>query len=82
MKFDLEKDTISPDVHLNIYGKARGKALGPNLMDKDPEIGEITRLTLSRILPQTYDRSGFLLGPIILCLKIFLSRACELISYE
>ena len=71
MKFDLHQDTISPDVHLNVYGKARGKPLGPDLVDTDPEIGEITRLTISRILPQTYDRSGFLLGPLILCLKIF-----------
>ena len=53
MRFDLDNDTISPDVHSNLYGKARGKPLGPDLIEQAPEIEEITRLTLSRILPQT-----------------------------
>ena len=46
MRSDIDNDTISPDVHLNLYRKARGKPLGPDLIEQAPEIEEITRLTL------------------------------------
>ena len=82
LKLNLEEDTIVPDVHLNLYGKHRGDYQGPNMEDKQPSLENITRLTLSRLLPQCYDRTGFLLGPIILALKIFLSRVCEIIEYN
>ena len=82
LKLNLEEDTIVPDVHLNLYGKHRGDYQGPNMDDKQPSLENITRLTLSTLLPQCYDRTGFLLGPIILALKIFLSRVCEIIEYN
>ena len=50
--------------------------------DEQPSLENITRSTLSRLLPQCYDRTGFLLGPIILALKIFLSCVCEIIDYN
>ena len=42
----------------------------------------ITRLTLSRLLPQCYDRTGFLLGPIILVLEDIFILVCEIIEYN
>ena len=50
--------------------------------DDQPSLENITRLTLSRLLPQCYGRTGFLLGLIVLALKIFLSRVCEIIEYS
>ena len=50
--------------------------------DEQPALENIKGLTLSRLLPQCYDRTGFLLGPIILALKIFLSPVCEIIDYS
>ena len=50
--------------------------------DEQPSLENITRLTLSRLLSQCYDKTGFLLGPIILVLKTFLSRVCEIIDYN
>ena len=76
LKLNLEEDTIVPDVHLSLYGKPRRACQGPNMVDEQPTLESITRLTLSRLLPQCYDCTGFLLGPIILALKIFLSRVC------
>ena len=82
MKYNPKEDTISPNINLSIYAKKRGKPQGPGIEEEQPKITDITRLTLSRLLPQAYDRANFLLGPIILGLKIYLSRVCELISYN
>ena len=45
-------DTIVPDVHLILYGKHPGVCQGPNMEDEQPTLENITRLTLSRLLPQ------------------------------
>ena len=50
-------------------------------LEKDTIVPDV-HLILSKLLPQCYDRTGFLLGPIILALKIFLSRVCEIIDYS
>ena len=42
----------------------------------------LTRHNLSRLCAQMSDRSGRLLGPAICTMKVLLSRACEIASYE
>ena len=73
---------MTPDARLTLYGKSRGKPFGPDLHDDPPKLEQIIKLSLSRILPQSVDHPGFLWGPIVVFLKIVLSRAYEVIDFS
>ena len=82
LKYNIVEDTILPNVKFNTFGKKRGKPMGPDLKDYDLKKEEISRLTLSRILPQAFDRCQFMLGPVILSMKILLSKVCEVVPVK
>ena len=83
--WNLKTDCISALPQYNVYGSARGKILGPNLIDMaDEEIKNlvISRLLWLRVCAQSYSRLGNLLAPVIMSCKVLASRSCELSSTE
>ena len=75
--WDLESDLITPSVNLNIFGKCRGKSLGPPLEKTELEALKPSRQTLTRVTPQLYNLTGHHLGPVITSVKVLLAEACR-----
>ena len=75
--WDLRSDLITPSTNLNIFGKSRGKSLGPALDKTELDILKPSRQTLTRITPQLYYLTGRHLGPIITSVKVILAEGCR-----
>ena len=81
LSWDMITDTITPNIYLTRFPKKRGKPLGTSLfLDDNIALVDITRLVLSRLVPQLYDPLGNHLGPLKAQGKILLSRACQIAS--
>ena len=81
LSWDMITDTITPNIYLTRFPKKRGKPLGTSLfLDDNIALVDITRLVLSRLVPQLYDPLGNHLGPLKAQGKMLLSRACQIAS--
>ena len=61
--WDTRSDTTTPNLYLSRFEKKRGQPLGtPLTKDKDISVKDISRLTLSRLVPQLYDPLGGHIG--------------------
>ena len=77
--WNTRDDTTTPNLYLSRFEKKRGQPLGTPLpKDKDISVQDISRLTLSRIVPQLYDPLGGHIGIIRAQGKMLLSRSCQL----
>ena len=82
LKLHLVKDELTPNLNPNIYKKQRGKTKGPGLFEKQIELDQITRTTLSRVTAQLFDLSGCFLAPFVFTSKSYLSMACTIASLK
>ena len=80
-KWNVSQDSIVAIPDYNVFGTSRGVPLGASLYDMTEEeirTVPITRLLWLRLSAQTFDVMGAWLGPLVMALKIFASRACEI----
>ena len=79
MIWDTRTDTITPSIYVSRFEKKQGQPLGtPLYLDDKISMTDISRLTLSRRVPQLYDPLGAHLGILKAQGKMLLSRSCQL----
>ena len=79
--WDVVEDTVLALPKYNLHGTSWGKSLWPDLIemaDTDIMKKKITRHLFLRLSAQTYCHLNNLIGPLIMYLKAFSSRSCEL----
>ena len=80
-------NTVLPNIYFNLAKKNRVTSGDKKIMDMEPHdfgsrafVWGMTRRTLSRLCAQTYSRLGVMLGPVVMAMKICVSRACEIMG--
>ena len=83
----LLDNTILPNSYFNLEKKKKGVQGAKKLMDMTvTDFAEpsftwgLTRRVISRITAQAYSRLGAMLAPVVMNLKICVSRACEIMG--
>ena len=78
LKWDVSEDTLSPHIYLTRFPTQRGKSLGVQLGDDwSLEAAHVTRLVLSRIVPQLIEALG---GRVKAQGQMLLSWGCQIPS--
>ena len=85
--WDLVHNTILPNSYFNLERKKKGVQGTNKLMEMETaDFAEplftwgLTRRVISRITAQAYSRLGAMLAPVVMNLKICVSRACEIMG--
>ena len=83
----LLTNTLLPNIYFNLMKKHKGTSGSKKIIDMteadfdtDNFVWGITRRNLSRLAAQTYSRLGMMLAPLIMALKICVSRSCEIMQ--
>ena len=83
----LLTNTLLPNLYFNLMKKNRGTSGSKKIMDMSEAdfdsqtfVWGLTRRNLSRLAAQTYSRLGTMLAPLIMALKICVSRSCEIMG--